>query len=75
MDAIPTFEDSFSQLQKVVTKLEQGDLGLEAVTELYEQGVTLVANCRKLLEATESKIKLIQRTNGMPTDSSDPSGQ
>ena len=75
MDAIPTFEDSFSQLQEVVSKLEQGELGLEAVTVLYEQGVTLAANCRKLLEATESKIKLIQRTYGMPTDSSQPDGQ
>lgn len=75
MDAKPTFEDSFSQLQEVVNKLEQGDLGLEAVTALYEQGATLAANCRKLLEATETKITSIQRTYGMPTASDEPSGQ
>ena len=65
----------FSQLQEVVNKLEQGELGLEARTELYAQGVTLVANCRKRLEATESNIKLVQRTYVMPTDSGEPSGQ
>ena len=71
----PTYEDSFSQLQEVVNKLEQGELGLEARTELYAQGVTLAANCRKLLEATEAKIKLVQRKYGMQTDLEEPSDQ
>ncbi len=75
MDAKPTFEDSISQLQEILDKLEQGALGLESVTELYEQGVALAANCRKLLEATESKIRLIQQKHGMPTDSDKPGGQ
>ena len=75
MEAKPKFEDSFSQLQEVVNKLEQGGLGLESVTDLYAQGVTLAANCRKLLEATETKIRSIQRTYGMPMASGEPSGQ
>ena len=75
MDTEPTFDESFSELQEVVNKLEQGELGLEAVTELYTQGVILAANCRKRLEATEVKIKLIQRKYGLPTDSGQPSGQ
>ena len=75
MDTAPTYEESFSELQEVVNKLEQGNLGLEAVTELYTQGITLAAICRKRLEATESKIKLIQRKYGMPTDSGEPTGQ
>ena len=69
MDTEPTFDESLSELQEVVSKLERGDLGLEAITELFGQGVTLAANYRKHLEFSESKIKLIQRTYGMPTDS------
>ena len=68
MDNEPTFEGAFAELQEIVHKLERGDLGLEAMTELFAQGVTLSGNCRKLLETTESKIKLIQHTYGMPTD-------
>ena len=75
MDTEPTYEDSFSELQEVVNKLEQGDLGLEARTELYTRGVTLAAICRKRLEATEAKIKLVQRKYGMLTDSDEPSDQ
>ena len=75
MDTEPTFEGSFSELQEVVNKLEQGNLGLEAVTELYSQGFTLAANCRKRLEATESRIELVQQTYGMPTNSGEPSDQ
>ena len=75
MDAKLTFGDAVSQLQEVVNKLEQGELSLEMVTELYEQGVTLAANCRRLLEGTESNIKLIQRTYEVPPDSGEPGSQ
>jgi len=75
MGTEPTYEESFSELQVVVNKLEQGELGVEAVTELYAQGVTLAAICRKRLEATEAKIQSVQRTYMMPTDSGEPSGQ
>lgn len=75
MDTKPTFEESFSELQEVVNKLEQGDLGLEAKTDLYVKGATHVANCQARLAATESKIKLVQRSYVMPRESGEPSDQ
>ena len=70
----PTFETTHAQLQEVVTKLEQGDLGLDGVTTLYEKGLILAAKCRELLEATESRLMQIQRTFAMSVDSDEHGG-
>ena len=35
----PSFEQTYERLQEVVTKLENCDLGIEATTELYGEGL------------------------------------
>ena len=42
-----TFEQTYARLQEVVTKLERGDLGLEATTALYGEGLSLPTCCRR----------------------------
>ena len=69
MTTEPTYETIFAQLQALVTKLEKGDLGLENVTALYEEGVKLAAQCQELLKATEDKIRRIQRAHAFPEES------
>ena len=57
----PAFEQPYARLQEVVTKLERGDLGLEATTELYGEGLELSKQCRDLFQVTEQKIRRIQQ--------------
>lgn len=61
-----TFENTYARLQEVVTKLERGDLGLEATTVLYGEGLELTKKCRDLLQATERKVRHIQQNEAVP---------
>ncbi len=58
----PTFEQGLESLDKIVDKLESGDLELVESLKLFEEGVLLSQNCRKQLEEAETKVEaLIKR--------------
>jgi exodeoxyribonuclease VII small subunit len=59
-----TFEQGLESLDKIVDKLESGDLELVESLELFEQGVLLSQNCRKQLEAAETKVETLIKRDG-----------
>ena len=59
-----TFEQGLESLDKIVDKLESGDLELVESLELFEQGVLLSQNCRKQLEAAETKVEALIKRDG-----------
>ncbi|MBG98907.1 MAG: exodeoxyribonuclease VII small subunit [Solibacterales bacterium] len=60
----PSFEEGLDQLEKVVKKLEDGDLPLEKSLELFEQGVRLSDSCQKQLREAEHKVEILLNKNG-----------
>ncbi len=50
------YEKAVERLEEIVDKLENGNLPLEDMMKLYEEGTVLAANCAKSLEAAELKI-------------------
>lgn len=50
------FEDALNELELTVKKLESGETTLEEAMELFERGVVLTKECRKLLEGAELKV-------------------
>ena len=55
------FEDALKELELTVKKLESGETTLEEAMELFEKGVGLTKECRKLLEGAELKVtKLLE---------------
>lgn len=52
-----TFEQAFSQLEEIVERLESAELSLDESVALFEKGQTLAAQCAKLLESAELKVK------------------
>ena len=54
-----SFEQQLTALEKVVERLEQGELSLDESVRLFEQGMTLSAACKEELEAAEGKIQLL----------------
>jgi exodeoxyribonuclease VII small subunit len=56
---MPDFEKQLTALEKVVERLEQGDLSLEESVQLFEEGIKLSDECKKELEAAEGKIQLL----------------
>ncbi|MEE0410688.1 MAG: exodeoxyribonuclease VII small subunit [Clostridia bacterium] len=60
--AVKTFEESMTELEKIVTKLEAGDVTLDDSIELFEEGIKLAKNCQKKLDDAEKKVKLLTTT-------------
>jgi len=57
----PTFETSLDELERVVKELEKGDLPLERSLQLFETGMRLSGECKKLLEEAESRIEILTK--------------
>lgn len=55
----PTFEHALSQLEQVVRKLEEGQLGLSDALGQYEAGIGHLKLCYDALEKAERKIELL----------------
>jgi exodeoxyribonuclease VII small subunit len=56
-----TFEQALADLEKIVTEVEQGKIGLEESIEKYEQGMKLIKYCRAILEQAEKRIETITK--------------
>jgi len=62
-----SFETSLGELEKIVEKLESGDLPLEASLELFEKGIKLSRECRACLATAERRIEILMKdANGDP---------
>ena len=61
---MPKFEDCLQRLEKIVDELERGDIALEQVLKLFEEGVELSNSCRKELEEAEGKVEILLKQNG-----------
>lgn len=53
-----TFEKALDRLERIAAKLETGDVPLEKSVALYKEGMNIVADCRKRLEAARLEISL-----------------
>ena len=62
--ASPNFEKSLGELEKLVEKMEQGDLSLEASLEHFEKGVALSRSCQQALREAEQKVEVLMQKNG-----------
>lgn len=61
--AVKTFEQSMTELEDIVSKLEAGDITLDASLELFEKGIKLANFCQKKLDEAEKKVKVLTSTD------------
>jgi exodeoxyribonuclease VII small subunit len=64
MTATATYEALYTQLQEVVARLEAGELALDEMLRLYEQGIHLAAECQRLLDQADMRVQVLQNTVG-----------
>ncbi len=57
----PNFEASLEELERIVKELEKGDLPLEQSLTLFEGGMKLSGDCRKMLEEAETRVEILTR--------------
>lgn len=50
------YEKSVLRLEEIVDKLSHGNLSLEEMMKLYEEGTALAAKCAEVLDAAQLKI-------------------
>lgn len=55
-----TFEELLDALELVTARLANGDIGIEAAVDLYEQAEVLHSAAQERLAAVEARIKRIQ---------------
>jgi exodeoxyribonuclease VII small subunit len=56
---LQTFEQSLTELERVVQSLEDGGIGLEESLDLYEKGVGLLKLCYTQLRKAEQRIAVL----------------
>lgn len=52
-----SYETAISELEIILTALENNDIPLEQAIKQFEQGVALVNHCQGILNQTEQKIQ------------------
>jgi exodeoxyribonuclease VII small subunit len=58
------FERALGELEKLVERMEEGELGLEESLKLYERGMELSKACQKTLDAAEKRIRILSEQDG-----------
>lgn len=53
------FEQSFAELENIVSQLEKGELSLEEAMKQFEKGIQLAQKCQKVLNEAEQKIEML----------------
>ncbi len=61
------FEASLAQLEKLVARMESGELGLEDSLKAFEEGVKLTRQCQETLTAAQQKVQLLMEKQGKVT--------
>lgn len=59
-----SFEKSLEELERTVKELEKGDLPLERSLALFESGMRLSADCKRLLEEAETRVEVLSKRGG-----------
>lgn len=58
-DKEKSFDESLEQLEKIVEKLEQGDVPLEEALDEFQDGITLSRDLKKRLQDAEETLAKI----------------
>jgi len=60
----PDFEQALDELEKLVARLERGDLPLEEALRVFERGVALTRQCQGALKSAQQKVEILLRRGG-----------
>ena len=64
-DKLKDFEKSLQHLEKIVSNMESGELGLEESLAQFEKGIKLARNCQDTLTNAEFRVEQLIEKNGL----------
>ena len=59
-----SFEESLTELERIVDNLEKGQLSLDESLMLFEKGIKLVRECNTKLKSAQQKVEQLVEENG-----------
>ena len=59
-----SFEENLEELEKIVKKLENGDVPLDEAIDKFNEGMKLAGNCNKILENANETITKALKSDG-----------
>lgn len=65
----PTFEEAMEELERLVHRMEEGELTLEESIEAYTRGTELVRLCRTKLDDAEARVNKLDAEQNSRNDS------
>ncbi|MGN6504327.1 MAG: exodeoxyribonuclease VII small subunit [Tepidisphaeraceae bacterium] len=59
----PNFEEAISELERILSDMERGEVPLEESLVRYERGNFLIQFCRQVLGKAEQQIEQLQKAD------------
>jgi exodeoxyribonuclease VII small subunit len=59
-DATLNFEQALAELEKIVARMESGELSLEQALATHKRGLELARFCQQKLEAAQQQVKVLE---------------
>ncbi len=56
----PTFEDALDELEKLVGRMEGGELSLEESLSAHKRGLELARFCQEKLESAQQQVRVLE---------------
>jgi exodeoxyribonuclease VII small subunit len=56
----PSFEKALAELEKIVTRMESGNLSLEESLAAHKRGLELAKLCQARLEAAQQQVQVLE---------------
>lgn len=56
----PRYEDALAELERLVQRMEDGQLPLDQLLDNYRRGAALLETCRSRLAAIEEQVKVLE---------------
>jgi exodeoxyribonuclease VII small subunit len=59
LDSVLSYEQAFSELERIVAQMESGQMSLEESLTAYKRGNTLLESCQKSMADVEQQVKIL----------------
>jgi exodeoxyribonuclease VII small subunit len=56
----PSFEDSLTELEGIISSMEVGQMPLQEALDVYKRGILLLRQCQETLNSAEQQIRILE---------------
>jgi exodeoxyribonuclease VII small subunit len=56
----PSFEDSLTELEGIISSMEVGQMPLQEALDVYKRGILLLRQCQETLNTAEQQVRILE---------------